>query len=200
MKKDERMVWRRFNRMGHLFPSSLPPALLLALAACSSGHGAGASITQPAGQDAGSQPQADARTDAGSGSGSGNGTGDGGATAAITDSGNMESEHEAATPATPDAGAPTACVAHGQPCGLTAGSELCCTDGCVNGICGCLSEGSRVTSSSDAAAGACCDGLAEVDGGYCGTSACVPDGTSCQADAGVICCNDNCNGSTCGNL
>jgi hypothetical protein len=138
-----------------------------------------------AGKDAAS-PSDTKGAEAGSGSG-----------AALADAGETVNAADAkAGTATPDADAGPTCLAHGAACGDNAGAEPCCTDTCVNGVCGCLPEGAKVTSGG---AGACCNGLAQVDGGYCGTSSCVPDGTPCGGDAGpTVCCNDNCNGTTCG--
>jgi hypothetical protein len=78
----------------------------------------------------------------------------------------------------------------------------CCSgipcDTSINACGGCFDQGVRC--SVDAGdAGSCCNGLACVNG-FCGTNACVPDGTPCGGGAGVVCCNDNCNGSTCGGL
>jgi hypothetical protein len=197
MTKDERMgLWASCDSRRGLLGLALGALLL---AGCSAGSSA--AKAPPPGQE-----------DAGHGSrGTSDGSGPGAAVSdasedLATDAGGGSEDAHAGSPTAADAdggvdaGEKITCIAHGAHCGLTAGSELCCTDGCVNGVCGCLSEGSQVITSSDAGGGACCDGLAEVDGGYCGTSACVPDGTPCQTDAGVVCCNDNCNGSTCGGL
>jgi len=82
------------------------------------------------------------------------------------------------------------CLTHGVPCGLGLGT--CCSDTCFKGACGgCVVEG--VKPGPDAT---CCAGLSVTSEGYCGTAACVPDGTPC-GDGTVVCCNDNCN-VTCG--
>jgi hypothetical protein len=72
----------------------------------------------------------------------------------------------------------------------------CCNLKCVNGVCGgCFAEGESCTQAGSDAG--CCDGLM-CNAGKCGTSACVPDGTECgEGHPGVVCCNDNCNGTTC---
>jgi hypothetical protein len=72
--------------------------------------------------------------------------------------------------------------------------SLCCSGNCDdNGACGgMLAEGETCTTG-----GAPCVDNLPCTQGFCGTNACVPDGTSC-ADAGVVCCKDDCNGVTCG--
>lgn len=196
MTKD---TWMSLQRSGDACRTWIWLALGAAVAGCSAGSSGGVP-TQPGTTDA-SQSTGVKKADSGTGTPKSDAAEDLATDGGLggMEAGTVNSSTADADGGAPDAGPTVMCVAHGQACGLAAGSELCCTDGCVNGICGCLSEGSKVISSSDAGGGACCGGLAEVDGGYCGTSACVPDGTPC-ADAGVICCNDNCNGSTCGSL
>jgi hypothetical protein len=72
--------------------------------------------------------------------------------------------------------------------------SICCSGNCDdNGACGGkLAEGETCTTGG----APCVDNLPCTDG-FCGTNACVPDGTSC-ADAGVVCCKDDCDGVTCG--
>ena len=85
------------------------------------------------------------------------------------------------------------CAPHGAPCGVV-GSK-CCVDTCSNGACGGkLGEGEPCSPD----AGPACDDLLLCTSGVCGTNACVPDGKYCGGDAGGVCCNDDCNGVTCG--
>jgi hypothetical protein len=100
--------------------------------------------------------------------------------------------------ATPDNGS---CVPDYGPCAADGGMN-CCNLACTSGACGgSLAEGERCDydgGTVPSGATPCHDKLA-CNHGYCGTSACVPDGTGCGPDAGgVVCCNDNCNGVTCG--
>jgi len=100
------------------------------------------------------------------------------------------------------------CLGSGLVCSVSeAGVDPCCANSCtpdtdagsavgVPGHCGgCVAEG------ADCVGGvACCDGLDCVTG-RCGTSACVPDGTPCGSSApSAVCCNDDCNGTTCGGV
>lgn len=69
----------------------------------------------------------------------------------------------------------------------------CCADTCFRGACGgCVVEGAQPGPGTS-----CCEGLVATDAGFCGTAACVPDGTPCGG-GGVVCCNDNCDGVKCG--
>ena len=78
--------------------------------------------------------------------------------------------------------------------------STCCNLGCSMGVCGgCFAEGEHCSYDGGVApvgVAACCGGLA-CNAGFCGTNACVPDGTACGGDAGVVCCNDNCDGTVC---
>jgi len=92
------------------------------------------------------------------------------------------------------------CVPDYGPCGSGLGE--CCNLACSSGACGgFLAEGEHCTYDGGTppdGAPPCSDRLA-CNHGFCGTSACVPDGRACGPDAGgVVCCNDDCNGVTCG--
>jgi hypothetical protein len=116
------------------------------------------------------------------------------------DAGFAEPDAEAGPPSPANGGM---CVRDNEACVGDASdpSEQCCYHKCSNGACGgCFAEG--VTCDYDGGlvpdgGTPCCDGLS-CNQGYCGTGACVPDGTSCGADAGNVCCNDDCVEGVCG--
>jgi hypothetical protein len=149
-------------------------------------------------------PDAGAKTDASkSPTDTGGGTSDAGGPALPGDADGLGGEDAARADADAgqtQVGSNVACLAHGAMCSEANDAASCCVDTCILGTCGCLPEGSKVTTD---AGNPCCGGLAIV-GGFCGTNACVPDKQPCGAgladagDAGGVCCNDDCNGTTCG--
>jgi hypothetical protein len=131
--------------------------------------------------------------------GAAGGSGDGGK--AASSAGVPVAEPDAATNAENSAG-PT-CYLDNEPCG-DGGAPFCCNGNCINGACGGkLAEGEPCQYESGepiAGTAPCLAGLA-CNSGKCGTNACSPDGTACGpdvADGGVVCCNDDCNGTICG--
>jgi len=138
-----------------------------------------------------------AGSDAGEATTNGSSAGtDSGATLQVSADASSDATPKGATDAVDAAHAPAPlCMPHGSTCSESVGATPCCTDSCTKGLCGCLPEGAHLI--DDGGVGNCCDGLQPTNG-FCGTNACVPDGTPCGGDAGVVCCNDDCNGSVCG--
>jgi len=200
MKKDDGMAEQRDCQ--RVSPAALTMrtrvlvSLCVSALACSSAGSTGAVETPPRSSvDAGGNtPPGSAR---GSGSGKADLTSD--AAASNTSGTGAPYEMDGAVGAAADGGEHSAtgamvdafvCLAHGVPCG--GGLGTCCSDTCFKGACGgCVVEG--VMPGPDAT---CCAGLSVTSEGYCGTAACVPDGTPC-GNGTVVCCNDNCN-VTCG--
>jgi len=127
------------------------------------------------------------------------GTGTGTGETPPTEAGLLDGPEHVAPPDAAPSNA--ACVVDGITCVVSDAGDPCCgndctpdTDGGAGGHCnGCVAEGAACLPDVG-----CCGDLA-CSGGFCGTGACVPDGKPCGAGApNAVCCNDDCNGTTCG--
>jgi hypothetical protein len=171
-------------------------------ASSTAGGSFGTKSTPDASGDSMDAERVDTLDDAGSGTGSSSDNGgDGGESDAGSpfDHGPEDAGSAVLLDGDADAMKPEGCFLDYQPC--DGGAPGCCNLGCYLGACGgFLAEGEVCTfdGGEPPDGEAPCNGGLSCTEGHCGTSACVPDGTGCGADAGVVCCNDNCNGAICG--
>ena len=93
-----------------------------------------------------------------------------------------------------------ACIPDGLKCDPSGDEGTCCGSNCAvdptsgQGYCGgCVAEGLKCSGDGGFT---CCGVECNNMTGSCGTNECVPDTMPC--DQGQVCCNDDCNGTTCG--